>query len=714
MVLPGIFSPTTMTHLPHPTAARPFDRTRPFTRAATVAACLFWCALPGHAEPQAYQPTGELRYDFTSRPATGAIAVQARAGKDIPLYDAAAGYGFVGETGALPARPVHTASIRRAAAGYVVTEPALDPSTGSDHYNNFGMAFRIKAGPGAYAIRVKTTSDAADTTVAVTGMQASRLSQPVFWDAAGRLPNKTMAVAQGRDWTYRYVNGRGFIDIEIEPKKAGVPVGLSEIVLRPIPPQARPAGVLPAIYTLGDSTVKSYTFDEAPMSGWGQVVGQLFDSNKVRVVNYSMGGRSFRNAYAEGRLNDLLLTGYVGDVVMIQFGHNDESLDETRRFGRGATEAMYEEMIREVYVPAIRARGMVPVFVTPMSRVNGAQKPGQPYVNSFDKRRFPDLMRKLGAELHVPVVDLNARSVEYYNAAGHQAITAMVMSIEAGETPGKTNDGSYANGHPANKIDGTHFKEALAKQFARMVVTELARLAGDGNPGDPAAGRMVAQLRPEVRRAIAANDWSSVYPEIAADTTDGDGAYYRNQIEKLLQLGALHKDAQGRFHPQASMRTGEFCEALASLMRLPAGQLSRYADGPLSREVMGAILDDAYHATFAAKPAYMTDYNGKTILPGSPGYDPNLDTGARGAMYYPLLRWTRLIDAADASPAYADKLRDAYELGLIRSEAGIARGRMVNGRLLEPRAGVTRAKAAKALYFMWVLAQAPKEENQRR
>ena len=682
-----------MTHLLHATAA-----------------CLFWCA----ASSQAHQPEVELRYDFTSRPATGAIAVQARPGQDIPLYDAATGHGFVSATAALPPRLVHTASIRREAAGYVITEAAVDPNAGSDHYNNFGMAFRIKAEPGAYVIRVKTTSDAADTTVAVTGMQASRLSQPVSWDAAGRLPNKTMAMAQGRDWTYRYVSGRRFIDIEVEPKKAGVPVGLAEIVLRPIPPQARPAGVLPAIYTLGDSTVKTYTFDEAPMSGWGQVIGRLFDPARVRVVNYSMGGRSFRSAYAEGRLNDLLLTGYAGDVVMIQFGHNDESLDETRRFGRGATEAMYEEMIREVYVPAIRARGMVPVLVTPMSRVNGAQKPGQPYADSFDKRRFPDLMRKLGAELHVPVVDLNARSVEYYNAAGPQAITAMVMSIEAGETPGKTNDDSYANGHPANKIDGTHFKEALARQYARMVVTELARLAGGANPGDPVAARMVAQLRPEVRRAIAANDWSQVYPEIAADIVDGDGAYYRNQIEKLLQLGALHKDAQGRFHPEAPMRTSEFCAALARLMRLPAGLLSGYADGPLSREVMGAILDDAYHATFAARPAYMTDYNGKTTLPGSPGYDPNLDTGARGAMYYPLVHWTRLLDKGDASPAYADKLRDAYELGLIRSEAGIARGRMVNGRLLEPRAGVTRAKAAKALYFMWVLAQAPKEENQQR
>ena len=48
---------------------------------------------------------------------------------------------------------------------------------------------------------------------------------------------------------------------------------------------------------------------------------------------------------------------------------------------------------------------------------------------------------------------------------------------------------------------------------------------------------------------------------------------------------------------------------------------------------------------------------------------------------------------------------------LLRAENGIARGRMVNGTMLEPRAIVTRARAAKALYFMWVLAQPPKAEN---
>jgi pectin methylesterase-like acyl-CoA thioesterase/lysophospholipase L1-like esterase len=648
-------------------------------------------SLPASSTPStAPQASGVLRFDFSGR--HGAA----------PLYDAARVHGFVDRTLAVPARPVHTAGIQAGGAGFTISEPAFEDD------NHFGMAYRIKAPPGAWAIRVRTTSGAADTIVSISGMESARLLKPGAWDAAGLLPNRTPMLADGREWRFRYVNGREFIDIEVEPKKTGVAVGIEAIELTPIAVQPRPAGALPTLFTLGDSTLKSYTFDEAPMSGWGQVIDQLFDPKKVRVVNYAQGGRSFRNAYAEGRLNDLLLAGYPGDVVMIQFGHNDESEDETKRFGRGATEEMYAAMLKDVYLPAIRARGMIPVLVTPMSRVNGNQKAGEPYVDSFKKRRFPALMKKIGAELGISVVDLNARSIEYYNETGIPAITAMVMSIEAGETPGKTNDGSYANGHPANKIDGTHFKETLAKQYARMVVTELARL---GQQGDRVAATLAGYLRSDVRAAIAATDWSAIHPEIAGDIRSGDNAYYRNQIEKLLQLGVLRKDARGNFNPQAVMQTREFIAALKRLLQLPSGALAGYADGPLSREVMGAILDDAYHLRFAEKPAYMTDYNGKSVLPGAPGYDPNLDSGARGAMYYPLVHWAGLLDTAAIAPAYAGKLRDAYELGLIRSEKGIARGSMVNGRELEPKAAVTRAKAAKALYFMWVLGQPVKVEN---
>ena len=52
------------------------------------------------------------------------------------------------------------------------------------------------------------------------------------------------------------------------------------------------------------------------MSGWGQVFDRLFDTSKINIVNYSMGGRSLKTMYQEGRLNDVLMTGHKGDLYL--------------------------------------------------------------------------------------------------------------------------------------------------------------------------------------------------------------------------------------------------------------------------------------------------------------------------------------------------------------------------------------------------------------
>ena len=57
-------------------------------------------------------------------------------------------------------------------------------------------------------------------------------------------------------------------------------------------------------------------------------------------------------------------------------------------------------------------------------------------------------MRETAKDNNVPLVDLNEDSVNYLNELGVKGATAVVMSIEAGETPAKSNSGSYANGHP--------------------------------------------------------------------------------------------------------------------------------------------------------------------------------------------------------------------------------------------------------------------------
>ncbi|SFA75997.1 Lysophospholipase L1 [Cohnella sp. OV330] len=652
-----------------------------------------------------------LKFNFTEQTKPGYMAVTLDAEGRAPLYDPTVGYGFVEETCTLPPRTVHAAGIRSDGAGFSIVETAFDAEPGfeGDEFNRYGMAFRFHAPPGAYRIRVKLTSDAAQATVSVSGMHGDRLLQDGHWDAAKRLPIRFNAEASGSEWTYTYVNGFDAIEIEIEPTEISVPVGLAEIALELLPPQTREDGRVPNLFILGDSTVKTYTFDEAPMSGWGQIVGSLFDADRVNVVNYSMGGRSFKNSYWEGRLNEILLEGCVGDYILIQFGHNDESYDEKRRFGRGSTEEMYAKYMTELYLPAIRARGLIPVMVTPMSRVDG-EALSDVFTNSFVVRQFPALMERLSEAAGITLVDLNAESLKFYNESGLDAISAIVMSIEAGETAGKTNDGSYANGHPAGKIDGTHYKEALAKPFARIVATELVRL---GRAGDPTAAAISSFLLPAVKDAASTGDWSAVFPEMTRDTTVGPNAYYRNQIEKLIQLGVMHKDAQGNFRPHDSMTVSAFKEALSLAFGVQPSSISDYPDGELTRETMAAILVDAYHARFPAdKPRFMTDYNGASVVPGDPGYDPYLDSGTRGAMYYPLVSFGQLTDTAAIAPELFAKAKEAYELGLIRSEAGIARGRMANGTAFEPKTVVTRAKAAKALYFMWVLRQDVQGENQ--
>ncbi|MDF2937394.1 MAG: hypothetical protein K0Q90_2767 [Paenibacillaceae bacterium] len=651
-----------------------------------------------------------LQFNFASGEKAGYIHVPYHG--ELPAYDEARGWGFVRETCAVPPRPVQWDGIAADAAGFFAAAREFDAPAGleQEHYNRFGLAFRMRIPPGAYEIEVITATPLEVTDVSVSGMHPGRLLEGGCWDAAGLIPIRHAASISpsGQVWRCQYVNGRNIADIEIEPKQPGIAVGIREIRINSLPPQERPAGILPAVYTLGDSTVKSYTFEEAPLCGWGQVFDDLFDLDRVQVINYSMGGRSFKNSYWEGRFNDLLLSAYPGDYLLLQSGHNDERQDELHRFGRGNTEATYEEYLREVYLPAIRSRGVIPVLVTPVSRVNGQAQPGDVFADSFQTRRFPVVMKQAALAEGVTLLDLNARSVEYYNQIGAEATIALFMSLEAGETPGKTNDGSFANGHPANKIDATHYKEALARQLARMVAEELAET---GSRGDRTAAAIAAFLRPEVKAAINGHNWSPLFPQMAADTTTGRGAYYRNQIEKLLQLGVLEKDANNCFRPFEPMDMEEYAQALAKVSGTPPLSTAGFSSGDLTRECMGVLLARGYNAAFTSKPAYITDYNGATLLPGMPGYDPNLSSGAQGVRYDPLVPWEQLKDWEQADPSLAPELKEAYELGLIRSENGLVRGRMENGDLLEPKRVVTREKAAKTLYFMWVLAHPVKQEN---
>jgi lysophospholipase L1-like esterase len=78
---------------------------------------------------------------------------------------------------------------------------------------------------------------------------------------------------------------------------------------------------LPTLYLVGDSTVKSGGVNGA--IGWGERIAPYFDTSKINVVNAAIGGRSSRTFFTEGRWATVRDQLKRGDVVLIQFGHND-------------------------------------------------------------------------------------------------------------------------------------------------------------------------------------------------------------------------------------------------------------------------------------------------------------------------------------------------------------------------------------------------------
>ncbi|TCO89311.1 lysophospholipase L1-like esterase [Chthoniobacter flavus] len=194
------------------------------------------------------------------------------------------------------------------------------------------------------------------------------------------------------------------------------------------------------IAVIGDSTVCEYP-EDSPSRGWGHYIGDYFNPH-VQIVNLAAGGRSTKTFIKEGRWAKTLAEK--PQFILIQFGHNDSHAKDHPEATDAASD--YRDYLRQ-YVTEARGIGAVPVFVTPMHR------------RTFDSNGkltdilapYADAMKAIGAELHVPVVDLHQMSGELYLKLGQE------KCHELENKPG----------------DNTHFGEKGARAMAELVMSKL-------------------------------------------------------------------------------------------------------------------------------------------------------------------------------------------------------------------------------------------------
>ncbi|HET7865366.1 MAG TPA: rhamnogalacturonan acetylesterase [Burkholderiaceae bacterium] len=148
-------------------------------------------------------------------------------------------------------------------------------------------------------------------------------------------------------------------------------------------PQASLDPRLPTLFLLGDSTVRSAGVNG--QWGWGEYLAPWLDGARLQLANHAMAGRSSRTYLREGRWDAVRARLKPGDVVLLQFGHNDvarvgdpagknrgslpgtgpQTQEETLADGSRETVLTYGAYLRRYVREALDA-GAVPVVASPV------------------------------------------------------------------------------------------------------------------------------------------------------------------------------------------------------------------------------------------------------------------------------------------------------------------------------------------------------------
>jgi DNA sulfur modification protein DndE len=206
------------------------------------------------------------------------------------------------------------------------------------------------------------------------------------------------------------------------------------------------------VFLIGDSTIANKAADDAPETGWGMVLQDYLESDKVIVQNHALNGRSTKSFITEGRWANVLKDLKSGDYVFIQFGHNDQKDKDSSRYAAPHTDYR-ANLLR--FVNETRAKGGKAVLVTPVMRRRFDDK-GVFFDTHGD---YPSAVKTVAKQLNVPVIDLHSKSGEVISTMGAEDSKALYMHLEGG----------IFKKFPKGIIDDTHFSEYGAAVMASII-----------------------------------------------------------------------------------------------------------------------------------------------------------------------------------------------------------------------------------------------------
>ncbi|GGN45896.1 lysophospholipase L1-like esterase [Actinoplanes campanulatus] len=291
--------------------------------------------------------------------------------------------------------------------------------------------------PGVYDVSVVLGS--ADE-AAVTGVRAEarRMMLGEIATEAGRYAHRSFAVdvREPEGEPTKVTSGTPGLTLTF----TGSAPRVERVTVRP----ARRHG--PTLFLAGDSTVCDQ--DTFPYTGWGQAIPQHLRRG-VTVANYADSGESTGSFLAEPLLWAAMLPRVGrGDVVLLQFGHNDKT----------TTAEDYRANLTRM-ITELRALHAKPVLVSPPVRrrfdASGHLDAVARHTNGLGVD-LPAEMAAVAGEQAVPYIDLTADSAALVEGLGVEGSKPIYLYNEL--------------------RDNTHFSEYGADRIGLLVLARLAEL----------------------------------------------------------------------------------------------------------------------------------------------------------------------------------------------------------------------------------------------
>ncbi len=211
------------------------------------------------------------------------------------------------------------------------------------------------------------------------------------------------------------------------------------------------------IFIAGDSTAAPKLDHKRPETGWGECLHE-FISPIYEIFNLAEDGHSTKSFIDEGRLDVIDRQIKKGDLLLVQFGHNDEIIGDPEKY---TTLSQYTANL-DRFAQVAKSHDAIPVFISSITRrkfINHVLDPEA-------IKDYPKAMKAYAENYGFPFIDMYKISQEMLRKLGETNAIRFYNHQKANES----------SNFPEGISDDTHFSPYGARQFAAVIAAHLSRI----------------------------------------------------------------------------------------------------------------------------------------------------------------------------------------------------------------------------------------------